>query len=98
VILVDDGLASGFTMQTAVAAVRGSGAAVLIVAVPTAHLDAARTVAAAVTLLVCPNLRGARPYAVAAAYRHWSDVAEDEVDRLLGGGLRAGADEPDAWG
>ena len=82
-ILVDDGLASGFTMLAAIAALRQAGAGRTVVAVPTAHLDAARLVAERVDLLCCANLRSGFSFAVAAAYRHWNDVAEAEAERLL---------------
>ncbi len=82
-VLVDDGLASGFTMLAAVAALRRAGAGKTVVAVPTAHLEAVRLVAARVDLLCCANLRSSYPFAVAAAYRQWADVAEREAERLL---------------
>lgn len=83
VLLVDDGLASGFTMRVAVVAVRAAGAARIIVAVPTGHGHAVRAVEPAVEALCCANVREGMWYAVADAYRHWSDVDEDEVDGLL---------------
>lgn len=82
-VLVDDGLASGFTMLAAVAALRQAGAEKTVVAVPTAHLDAVRLVAVQVDLVCCVNLRSGFSFAVAAAYRQWADVAEGEVERLL---------------
>lgn len=83
VFLVDDGLASGCTMRVAVAAVRAAGAARIVVAVPTGHGHAVRTVEPAVDTVYCANVREGMWYAVADAYRHWSDVGEDEVERLL---------------
>lgn len=83
VILVDDGLASGFTMRAALTALRAAGAARLIVAVPTAHTSAARAVAALADVLYCANLRSGPRYAVADAYVNWYDVGEDEVRALL---------------
>ncbi|MEJ2657470.1 MAG: phosphoribosyltransferase family protein [Desulfobacterales bacterium] len=82
-ILVDDGLASGFTMQTAVAALRNAGACRVIVAVPTGHRHSAETIAREVEALYCANIRGGFSYAVASAYRHWSDVAEEDVVKML---------------
>ncbi len=83
VILVDDGLASGFTMLTAVEALRNLGADNLVVAVPTGHDHALALVAPLVDALYCANVRSGWSYAVAAAYRQWSDVDEEEVRRLL---------------
>jgi putative phosphoribosyl transferase len=83
VVLVDDGLASGFTLRAAVAAVRATGAATISVAVPTAHESSARSIAASVEALYCPNVRAGRSYAVADAYQQWSDVDEDTVRAIL---------------
>jgi putative phosphoribosyl transferase len=83
VVLVDDGLASGFTLRAAVAALRATGAATISVAVPTAHESSARTVAASVEAFYCPNVRAGHRYAVADAYMKWSDVDEETVRALL---------------
>lgn len=83
VILVDDGLASGFTMRAAVAALRRAGAIELIVAVPTGHEDAVRSMAQQVDVICCPNIRSGRSFAVASVYRRWSDVSEAEAEQLL---------------
>jgi len=82
-ILVDDGLASGFTMRVAVAALRNAGAGRIVVAVPTAHRHSAEMIARDVEALYCANIRGGLSYAVASAYRHWSDVAEEDVVKIL---------------
>jgi predicted phosphoribosyltransferase len=83
VLLVDDGLASGFTMRTAVAALRRAGAKELIVAVPTGHEDSVRSMAKQVDVVCCANIRRGRSFAVASAYRHWSDVSEAEAEQIL---------------
>jgi putative phosphoribosyl transferase len=83
VIVVDDGLASGFTLQVAVAALRRSGADRLLLAVPTAHAAAARQLAGEVEALFCVNLRSGWSYSVAAAYRSWHDVTEAEAKLML---------------
>lgn len=82
-MLVDDGLASGFTMAVAVEALRKARAEFVIVAVPTGHAPAVKRVARGVEALYCANLRGGWSFAVADAYEHWSDVAEEELARLL---------------
>lgn len=85
VILVDDGLASGFTMQVAVEALINSGAERLIVAVPTAHQESIAPAAERVAAVFCPNIRSGMRYAVADAYKRWSDVKETELIRILQG-------------
>jgi predicted phosphoribosyltransferase len=83
VLLVDDGLASGFTMRVAIEALARLGADRLSVAVPTAHERAARALAAEVEDLYCANLRGGASFAVADAYERWYDVGDDELIALL---------------
>ena len=83
VVLVDDGLASGFTMRVAIEAVRNAGAEQIVVAVPTAHARATREIASEVTALYCPNICGGSSFAVADAYERWSDVNEDKVLSIL---------------
>jgi putative phosphoribosyl transferase len=83
IIMVDDGLASGYTMRVAVRFLRGKGAGKLIVAVPTALDRTAQALLPLVDLLVCPNLRGGLSFAVADAYENWYDVDEKEVLDLL---------------
>ena len=82
-ILVDDGIASGFTMLVAVEALRKAGANRIIVAVPTANLDSVEFVLPNVEEVYCANLRSEWAFAVADAYKHWSDVSEGEVMELL---------------
>ena len=84
IILVDDGLASGFTMRVAVEALKKAGTAHIIVAVPTAHKESLDAVMSKVDAIFCPNIRSGWRYAVADAYERWSDVDESEVVQILG--------------
>jgi putative phosphoribosyl transferase len=81
--IVDDGLASGYTMRVAIRFLKGKGAARLVVAVPTASERTAQALLSQVDLLVCPNIRGGLSFAVADAYVNWYDVGEQEVMDLL---------------
>jgi putative phosphoribosyl transferase len=83
VILVDDGLASGYTMMTAVRAVRRRMPSKVVVAVPTASASIIRLLAPEVDLIVCPNVRSGYSFAVADAYRNWYDLDREEVVNLL---------------
>ncbi len=83
VILVDDGLASGFTLRVAIKALRRAGATNVILAVPTAHSESVQIVLGEVEAIYCPNLRSGLSFAVADAYEQWSDLEEQEVTRLL---------------
>jgi len=83
VILVDDGIAAGSTMRTAIAALRKHGAKKIVVAVPTAHdrsLDALRTLA---DEIVCADIRGGTHFAVADAYEEWRDLTDEEIEAML---------------
>jgi predicted phosphoribosyltransferase len=83
VILIDDGLASGFTMFVAIEAVRHRGAREVTVAVPTGHQDTVARLARSVEAVYCANVRGGRSFAVASAYLNWHDVSEEEAQRVL---------------
>jgi predicted phosphoribosyltransferase len=87
IILVDDGLASGFTMQVAVEALQKAGTHSITVAVPTGHQRSVGRIAGEVNTLYCANIRGGYHFAVADAYLRWSDVGEKEVVSLLAGAL-----------
>ena len=82
-IIVDDGLASGYTMRAAVHFLKGKNAARLVVAVPTASDRTAQALLSLVDLLVCLNVRGGLSFAVADAYKNWYDVEDQEVLDLL---------------
>lgn len=83
VILVDDGLASGFTMKVAVEALTRTAAGQVIVAVPTGHDAALGEIAGAVNAVYCPNVRAGGFFAVADAYCNWTDVEESEAEDIL---------------
>jgi putative phosphoribosyl transferase len=79
VILVDDGLASGFTLLVAIEALRKTGASFLIVAVPTGSRNSVLRVGRKVEALYCANIRSGWSFAVASAYQRWTDVDEEEA-------------------
>lgn len=84
VALIDDGLASGFTMLTAVKSVKKRKPKKLIVAVPTASQSAIQLVASNIDKLICLNVRGGPIFAVADAYQKWYDLSDEEVMEFLG--------------
>ena len=87
-ILVDDGLASGYSMLVAASFVRQRGPAELVVAVPTGSIEAVARVRPAADRLLCPDTRGGPVFAVADAYREWRDLDDGEVAAMVraGGG------------
>ena len=92
-IVVDDGLASGYTLSVGVEALRKHGAQKILVAVPTGHLDSVERLAREADLIYCANIRGGWRFAVADAYQRWSDVAEEELIAMLAGLLSIGPRE-----
>lgn len=83
VILVDDGLASGYTMMAAVDSVRRQNPERIIVAVPTGSKGSVRLISSKVDLLICLNIRAGPVFAVADAYEEWHDLTDEEVMRYL---------------
>lgn len=81
-IIVDDGLASGFTMLAALKTARKFFEKTYV-AVPTASLRAVKLIQGYCDGIFCVNLRDQYPYAVADAYIHWHDVTEYEMLELL---------------
>jgi putative phosphoribosyl transferase len=82
-VLVDDGLATGYTMLAAVEAARAESSHRIIVAVPTGSLHAVAFIAGKADTVVCPNIRTGRAFAVAQAYERWHDLTDQEVQELL---------------
>jgi len=83
VVLVDDGLASGFTMLAAVNCVRRRSPKGILVAVPTASSTAVELLEDKVDKLVCLNVRRGPIFAVADAYLNWHDLSDEEVMAYL---------------
>jgi predicted phosphoribosyltransferase len=82
VILVDDGLATGATMQAAVRALRQQRPARIVVAVPVGAPDTCAQLRAEADEVVC----GITPepfHAVGLWYRDFSQTSDDEVRELL---------------
>ncbi len=83
VIIVDDGLASGFTMLAAIAFMRSMRARKIVVAVPTGSERAVELVMERAEEVHCLNIRSGLSFAVADAYKSWYDVTEEEALAVL---------------
>ena len=83
VVLVDDGLASGYTMMAAIESVESLSPNSIIVAVPTSSGSAADMVSGKVRKLICPRIESGFIFAVANAYKNWYDVPDHEVVAIL---------------
>ncbi len=79
VIVVDDGLATGYTLRAAVRYVLTKKPSRTVAAVPTGSRLSVEEMLPEVDELICLNVRGGHHYAVAEAYTHWSDVGDAEV-------------------
>jgi putative phosphoribosyl transferase len=79
VIIVDDGLASGFTMRSAIDFVKNHRPGKVVIAVPTAPERTIDLVLPLVDEIVCLNVRSGPVFAVADAYGNWYDLDDEEV-------------------
>jgi predicted phosphoribosyltransferase len=82
VIIVDDGLATGATMEAAVKAMRKAGANRIIVAVPVAPADAATKFREIADEFLCVEAPSAF-CAVGNHYRNFPQLADSDVLRIL---------------
>lgn len=82
VVVVDDGIATGFTVQAALQSVRSAGCKKLVLAVPVAPVDTVGILREKVDELVClhaPDIF----YAVGQFYRDFDQTSDREVIELL---------------
>jgi len=82
VVVVDDGLATGYTARAAVAAAWARGAAGVVLAVPVAAPETVAEFEALVDRVVCVEMPGFL-FAVGASYEDFSQTGDAEVERLL---------------
>jgi predicted phosphoribosyltransferase len=83
VVLVDDGIAAGYTMTAAVGFVRSKKAREVVIATPTGCLDSLLRLSRSADLIVCLNIRSGPWFAVADAYAEWRDLDYEDVLNLL---------------
>ena len=99
VILVDDGLATGSTMQAAILALRQRHPARIVVAVPVGARETCEQIGRIADEVVCVAMP--EPFqAVGLWYEEFAQTSDEEVRRLLGSSQPAGgrspASKPDA--
>ena len=82
-ILVDDGLATGYTMIAAARAVKKRGPASVIVAVPVSPRASAEDVGREADELIVLHLSDEYPFAVASFYEEWTEMTDEEVRGYL---------------
>ncbi len=82
-IIVDDGLASGYTMLSAIEFIKRNKPQKIVAAVPTGSKGTVEIILPRVDELVCLNIRSGYEFAVANAYENWYDLEDDEVISIL---------------
>ena len=83
-ILIDDGLAGGSTMLTAVRSIRKKNPAKIVVATPTASGRAVKLLEKEVDYILTLYKHPMHlPFAVASSYRLWHDLTDEEVKKFL---------------
>jgi len=83
VLLVDDGIASGFSMKAASQWMKNQLAEEVCIATPTAPLSSLEHLEPLVSSIFCLNIRTGFSFAVAEAYRHWYDLQIEESKQYM---------------
>ncbi len=84
-MVVDDGIAAGYTMSAAISYLLKQGVREVVVAVPTCHIESVYRLVDRFsnTMIYCLNPRSTPIYAVADAYLMWRDLEDEEVLAIL---------------
>ncbi|MBI2784996.1 MAG: phosphoribosyltransferase [Legionella longbeachae] len=82
IILVDDGIATGYTMRAAIKSLQEKNPAEIILAIPVAARSTCKELAPLVKKIICP-FHPANFYAVGLWYNDFSQTTDDEVIQLL---------------
>ena len=87
-IIIDDGIASGYTMMAAIKSIRQRGAAKVVAAAPVASASAWELIKPMTDDTVCPIVAYTYSFAVASFYQHWHDLTDEEVFEVLEGFMK----------
>lgn len=82
-VIVDDGLASGYSVLATAESIRRRGARQIVVSIPTASTTAINLLKPHVDKIICLNIRSGPIFAVADAYRLWYDLEDKDVVEIL---------------
>jgi putative phosphoribosyl transferase len=83
VLVVDDGLASGYTMVAAIKSMRKRGASIVVAAVPVSSESGWKLARNEADEVVCLIVSSTYPFSVASFYEQWSDLTDEEVIESL---------------
>jgi predicted phosphoribosyltransferase len=82
-IIIDDGIATGLTLLSAIDEIKSQGPDLLIVAVPVSPADTAEVIRNMVDRFVCLDIPMSYLGAVGMYYMEFSQVTDEEVIELL---------------
>ncbi|HUU77545.1 MAG TPA: phosphoribosyltransferase [candidate division Zixibacteria bacterium] len=83
IMIIDDGIASGFSMLAGIQWLKKMGANYIFVGSPTAPLSSLKTLEKKTKAIFCLNIREGYSFAVADAYQNWYDVSLEEAKNQL---------------
>ncbi len=83
VIVVDDGMATGYTVIAAAEFLRNAGAEGLVLAVPVASVSAYRNALRYYDTVVCPEVIDSPYFAVGSFYEDFHQMSDEEVISIL---------------
>lgn len=83
VIIIDDGLAAGYTMKAAVESVRNRRPKEIVVAVPAASADAVEELEKVADRVITCAISAAPQFYLADFYRNWRELSDNEVLQCL---------------
>ena len=82
-IIVDDGVATGYSMIAALKSVRSMNPASITAAVPVSSQQAFLKLSKYADNVICPMVKGTYFFAVANYYLEWFDLSEEQIKSIL---------------
>ena len=83
IIVVDDGIATGYSLIAALKSIKSMSPSSITLAVPVSAYDAYQKILPLVDNFVCPKIEKTPYFAVGFYYREWYDLSEEEIKNLL---------------
>ena len=83
VIIVDDGVATGYSLIAGIMTVQKRDPKSLWVAVPVSSENAYLKIKQIIKNVICPVVNGEYFFAVASYYKEWYDLQEEEIKNIL---------------
>mgnify|MGYP001166355462 CR=1 FL=1 len=79
ILLVDDGINSGYTLLAAIKSIKRNSPKEIIIAVPTASEKGIKLLESEIETFVCPNVRTGYFFSVLNAYKNWRELEEMDI-------------------